>query len=154
MVARAKSVKTTKKHLTKAEKEARLAVENAFTNDAEVTPPSYLNKAQVEVFQFIAGVLKRANVLSSLDTQTITQTSVVIDMLNNANIQVAADPTLSTDSTFTQNLERLTRTYLKLCSELGLSPTARAKMGSLIANKKQEETDPLLNVLQGGGLDE
>lgn len=151
---RAKSAKTTKKHLTKAEKEARLAVENAFADDADVSPPSYLNKAQVEVFEFISGVLKRANVLSSLDTQTITQASVVIDMLNNANIQVAKYPELSIDAAFTQNIERLTRTYLKLCAELGLSPTARAKMGSLIANKKKEETDPLLNVLQGGGVDE
>lgn len=153
-MARAKSAKTTKKHLTKAEKEARLAVENAFADDADVCPPSYLNNAQVEVFEFIAGVLKRANVLSSLDTQTITQASVVIDMLNNANIQVAKYPELSIDAAFTQNIERLTRTYLKLCAELGLSPTARAKMGSLIANKKKEETDPLLNVLQGGGVDE
>lgn len=153
-MARAKSAKTTKKHLTKAEKEARLAVENAFADDADVCPPSYLNKAQVEVFEFIAGVLKRVNVLSSLDTQTITQASVVIDMLNNANIQVAKYPELSIDAAFTQNIERLTRTYLKLCAELGLSPTARAKMGSLIANKKKEETDPLLNVLQGGGVDE
>lgn len=153
-MARAKSAKTTKKHLTKAEKEARLAVENAFADDADVCPPSYLNNAQVEVFEFISGVLKRANVLSSLDTQTITQASVVIDMLNNANIQVAKYPELSIDAAFTQNIERLTRTYLKLCAELGLSPTARAKMGSLIANKKKEETDPLLNVLQGGGVDE
>ena len=153
-MARAKSAKTTKKHLTKAEKEARLAVENAFADDADVCPPSYFNNAQVEVFEFIAGVLKRANVLSSLDTQTITQASVVIDMLNNANIQVAKYPELSIDAAFTQNIERLTRTYLKLCAELGLSPTARAKMGSLIANKKKEETDPLLNVLQGGGVDE
>lgn len=152
-MARAKSAKTTKKHLTKAEKEARLAVENAFADDADVSPPSYFNKAQVEVFEFISGVLKRANVLSSLDTQTITQASVVIDMLNNANIQVAKYPELSIDAAFTQNIERLTRTYLKLCAELGLSPTARAKMGSLIANKKKEETDPLLNVLQGGGVD-
>lgn len=153
-MARAKSAKTTKKHLTKAEKEARLAVENAFADDADVCPPSYLNKEQVEVFEFISGVLKRANVLSSLDAQTITQASVVIDMLNSANVQVANDPELAIDSAFTQNMERLTRTYLKLCAELGLSPTARAKMGSLIANKAKEDEDPLLSILKGGDTDE
>ena len=153
-MARATSAKTTKKHLTKLEKETRLAVENAFIDDAEVNPPSYLNDEQISVFHFITEVLRSANVLSSLDVVTITQASVVVDMLNNANKQVAKNPMLAIDGGFTQNMERLTRTYLKLCTELGLSPTARAKMGALVVNKKKEEVDPLMNVLQGGVVDE
>ena len=31
-------------------------------------------------------------------------------------------------------------------------PQSRAKLGVLVANQKEEETDPLLNVLQGGGM--
>ena len=75
--------------------------------------------------------------------------SVVIDMLNNSNKTVAGNPSLALDGMFTQNMERLTRTYLKLCDALCLSPQSRAKMGALIANKKKEETDPLMNVLKG-----
>ena len=41
---KAVSARTTKKHLTKAEKEKRMAVENAFTDDAVIEPPSYLTK--------------------------------------------------------------------------------------------------------------
>jgi len=48
--------------------------------------------------------------------------------------------------------EKLVRTYLKLCDELCLSPQSRAKLGVLVANQKEEEQDPLLNVLQGGVL--
>ena len=146
---RATSAKVTKKHLTKEEKATRLAVENAFTDNAEVVAPSYLNEAQLEVFNFITEVLRKANVLSTLDTVTITQASVVIDMLNNSNKTVADNPSLALDGMFTQNMERLTRTYLKLCDALCLSPQSRAKMGALIANKKKEETDPLMNVLKG-----
>lgn len=153
-MARAMSAKVTKKHLTKAEKAVRLAIENAFIDDAEITPPDYLSDAQLEAFHFIEGVLKAANILSSLDVVTITQASVAIDMLNTLNIKVAENPELAIDGQFTQNMERVNRVYLKLCSELGLSPTARAKMGSLIANKAKEDIDPLMNILKGGSADE
>ena len=39
--------------------------------------------------------------------------------------------------------------YLKVCSELCLSPAARAKMGVYVANKVKDE-DPLLSALGGG----
>ena len=38
--------------------------------------------------------------------------------------------------------------YLNICSELCLSPAARAKMGTLVANQSKE-ADPLLSVLGG-----
>ena len=79
---KAVSARVTKKHLTKAEKEKRIAVENAFIDDAEIEPPSYLTKTQLEAFHFIVDALRQAKVLSRLDTQTIIQASVAIDMLH------------------------------------------------------------------------
>ena len=147
---KAVSARTTKKHLTKAEKEKRIAVENAFIDDAEIEPPSYLTKTQLEAFHFIVDALRQAKVLSRLDTQTIIQASVAIDMLHTANKRVAKRPTLAIDREFVATQEKLVRTYLKLCDELCLSPQSRAKLGVLVANQKEEEQDPLLNVLQGG----
>lgn len=149
---KAVSARTTKKHLTKAEKEKRIAVENAFIDDAEIEPPSYLTKTQLEAFHFIVDALRKAKVLSRLDTQTIIQASVAIDMLHTANKRVAKRPTLAIDREFVATQEKLVRTYLKLCDELCLSPQSRAKLGVLVANQKEEEQDPLLNVLQGGVL--
>jgi P27 family predicted phage terminase small subunit len=147
---KAVSVRTTKKHLTKSEKDKRIAVENAFIDDADVKAPRYLTKNQKVAFKFIVTALKQAKVLSSLDTQTIIQASVVIDMLTFSNKEVASNPTLAIDREFVGTQEKLVRTYLKLCDELCLSPQSRAKLGVLVANQKEEEQDPLLNVLQGG----
>ncbi|WP_455236499.1 P27 family phage terminase small subunit [Veillonella sp.] len=149
---KAVSARTTKKHLTKAEKEKRMAVENAFTDDAVIEPPSYLTKTQLEAFNFIIDALRQAKVLSRLDTQTIIQACVAVDMLNTSNKKVARKPSLAIDREFVGTQEKLVRTYLKLCDELCLSPQSRAKLGVLVANQKEEETDPLLNVLQGGGM--
>ena len=147
---KAVSVRVTKKHLTKEEKGKRIAVENAFINDAEIKPPRYLTKEQKKAFKFIVDALRQAKVLSRLDAQTITQASVAIDMLTISNKEVAQNPMLSVDKDFVGTQEKLVRTYLKLCDELCLSPKSRAKLGVLVANQKKEETDPLLNVLQGG----
>ena len=57
---KAVSARTTKKHLTKAEKEKRMAVENAFTDDAVIEPPSYLTKTQLEAFNFIVDALSQS----------------------------------------------------------------------------------------------
>ena len=90
--------------------------------------------------------------LSRLDTQTIIQACVAVDMLNTSNKKVSRKPSLAIDREFVGTQEKLVRTYLKLCDELCLSPQSRAKLGVLVANQKEEETDPLLNVLQGGGM--
>lgn len=66
----------------------------AFNDDAEIEPPSYLTKTQLEAFHFIVDALRQAKVLSRLDTQTIIQASVAIDMLHTANKRVAKRPTL------------------------------------------------------------
>ena len=109
-----------------------------------------MTKEQKKAFKFIVDALRQAKVLSRLDAQTITQASVAIDMLTISNKEVAQNPMLSVDKDFVGTQEKLVRTYLKLCDELCLSPQSRAKLGVLVANQKKEETDPLLNVLQGG----
>lgn len=148
---KAVSARVTKKHLTKDEMEKRIAVENAFIDNGEITPPTYLTKDQLAAFKLIENALREAKVLSKLDTVTITQAAVAICMLHQSNKQVARRPTLAVDKDFVGTQERLVRTYLKLCDELCLSPQSRAKLGVLVANQKKEDTDPLLSVLNGGG---
>lgn len=148
---KAVSARVTKKHLTKDEMEKRIAVENAFIDNGEITPPTYMTKDQLAAFKFIENALREAKVLSKLDTVTITQAAVAICMLHQSNKLVARRPTMAYDKDFVGTQERLVRTYLKLCDELCLSPQSRAKLGVLVANQKKEDTDPLLSVLNGGG---
>ena len=150
ILRKAMPVNATKKHLTKEEKDRRLAVENAFKSGGDVTiePPDYLDVDQLKAFDFIESALREADVLSKLDTVTITQAAVAICMLERSNMRV-----ISYDDKFVATHERLVRTYLKLCDELCLSPQARAKLGVLVANKQKERQDPLLNVLQQGDAD-
>lgn len=151
ILRKATPVNATKKHLTKKEKEERLAIESAFTKsgDVEITPPEYLDIVQLDAFKFIEQALREAGVLSKLDTVTITQAAVSICMLHHSNRQVINVPDLAYNDKFVATHERLVRTYLKLCDELCLSPQARAKLGVLVANKQKEAQDPLLIVLQG-----
>ena len=155
ILRKAMPVNATKKHLTKEEKDRRLAVENAFKSGGDVTiePPDYLDVDQLKAFDFIESALREADVLSKLDTVTITQAAVAICMLERSNMRVINTPELSYDDKFVATHERLVRTYLKLCDELCLSPQARAKLGVLLANKQKERQDPLLNVLQQGDAD-
>lgn len=153
MARPAKLASTTRKHLTKEEKENRLAVENKFKCDGEVVAPDYLNDEQLEVFNFIVDALKSADVISSLDVFIIAQTAVNAVMLKTSNSLVANKPDLVAVPQFVSANEKLVRTFLKLSDALCLSPASRAKLGSLVANNKKEATDPLINILSGGNSD-
>ena len=153
MARPAKLASTTRKHLTKEEKENRLAVENKFKVDGEVVAPDYFNAEQIEVFVFLVDALKSADVLSTLDTFLIEQTAVNAVMLKTSNKLVTDKPELAGVAQFVNSNEKLVRTFLRLADSLCLSPASRAKLGSLVANNKKEAADPLINILSGGNND-
>lgn len=143
----AKPVKTSVKHNTKKDIETRITVEDTFAKDKMVSvPPEDWSPERKAIFKWLYEYLEPTGVLCALDKYTFFQACVIIDRLNQL------DKLIDIDGVGDKEL-RICRSdyfkqYLNICSELCLSPAARAKMGTLVANKSKDE-DPLLSALGG-----
>lgn len=150
-----RSVKTTRKHHTKQEKAVRLAVEETLKGKAlPKKPPTELTTAQGEIYSWLYEQLAPAKILSKLDLVTMKNACIIIDRLQiiDADIEKTIE---DSDLTLFAKLSSLRNTYfnqyLKVCNELCLSPSARAKMGTLAVSQLKEQEDPLVKALAGSG---
>ena len=89
-------------------------------------PPADLTDGQREIFQFIVNGLVASDILGQLDVFVLESTAIAIDRLRYINGLIDADPGLVMHTSL-QN--------------------ARAKIGSLAAQKQKEKKDPLLAAL-------
>ena len=108
-------------------------------------PPADLTDGQREIFQFIVSGLVASDILGQLDVFALESTAVAIDRLRYINGLIDADPGLVMH-TGLQNARAKYHLW-RGCNELCLSPQARAKIGSLAAQKQKKEKDPLLAAL-------
>lgn len=148
MATKATSAKLTKKHLTKEEKEKRLAIENQFSCERE-RPPKYLTREQKRIYKWIYDHLMKAEIASKLDMVSIANAAVIIDILNGYNEELNTYPEKRYDTRFMNLHSKLLTSYFKVCNELCLSPSARAKVGTMALKASQEEVDPLLQAIKG-----
>lgn len=143
----AKPVKTSVKHNTKKDIETRITVENTFAKDKMVSvPPKDWTPQRKAIFQWLYEALEPTGVLCTLDKPTFFQACVIIDRLNELDKMI--DSVGVADKELRICRSDYFKQYLNICSELCLSPAARAKMGTLVANQSKE-ADPLLSVLGG-----
>lgn len=143
----AKPVKTSVKHNTKKDIETRITVEDTFAKDKMVSvPPIDWTPQRKAIFQWLYEALEPTGVLCTLDKPTFFQACVIIDRLNELDKMI--DSVGVADKELRICRSDYFKQYLNICSELCLSPAARAKMGTLVANQSKE-ADPLLSVLGG-----
>lgn len=143
----AKPVKTSVKHNTKKDIETRIAVEDKLANDKMVAvPPDDWSVERKAIFKWLYEQLEPTGVLCGLDKPTFFQACVIIDRLNELDKMI--DSVGVADKELRICRSDYFKQYLNICSELCLSPAARAKMGTLVANQSTE-ADPLLSVLGG-----
>ena len=143
----AKPVKTSVKHNTKKDIETRIAVEDKLANDKMVAvPPDDWSVERKAIFKWLYEQLEPTGVLCGLDKPTFFQACVIIDRLNELDKMI--DSVGVADKELRICRSDYFKQYLNICSELCLSPAARAKMGTLVANKSKDE-DPLLSALGG-----
>lgn len=143
----AKPVKTSVKHNTKKDIETRIAVEDKLANDKMVAvPPTDWTPERKAIFKWLYEALEPTGVLCTLDKPTFFQACVIIDRLNELDKMI--DSVGVADKELRICRSDYFKQYLNICSELCLSPAARAKMGTLVANQSKE-ADPLLSVLGG-----
>ena len=144
-----KPARSTKGGNTKCEIATRIAVEDKLAGvGISSVPPRDFSKERAAIYKWLHKALKPSGVLSKLDTATFRQACIIIDRLNEIDRMI--DEEGVTDKELRVARTDYFKQYLNICSELCLSPAARAKMGTLVANK-QKETDPLLEALGGDG---
>ncbi len=133
---------------SKAEMTSRQDVEDKLRGEsAPPEPPAGLTDGQREIFQFIVDGLVAGDILGRLDVFVLEITAVAIDRLRFINGLIDADPTLVMNTRLQNARAKYQSDLWRGCNELCLSPQARAKIGSLAAQKQKEKKDPLLAAL-------
>lgn len=110
-------------------------------------PPVDLTDGQREIFQFIVNGLVASDILGQLDVFVLESTAIAIDRLRYINGLIDADPGFVMHTSLQNARAKYQSDLWRGCNELCLSPQARAKIGSLAAQKQKEKKDPLLAAL-------
>ena len=82
-----------------------------------------------------------------MDVFALESTAVAVDRLRTINGMIDEDPDLLLNSALQSSRAKYQSDLWRGCSELCLSPQARAKLGGLAAQKAKESRDPLVEAL-------
>ena len=132
MARPAMSAKTTAKHLTKTEMEAKLGTEEKLKGKSDkLKPPKYLTPTQKKTFKFIVKELEGAGILGNLDVYVLSECCIALDRMQEIESKINQEPELIISDKLLQAKDRYTKSFFRCCNELCLSPQSRAKMGNL-----------------------
>lgn len=136
--------------ISKAEIEARQALEEMFSGDYEqgLKPSNRLNSNQKKLFKQIVDHYSKLNIAGDIDFLTLEYTVIAIDRLQNIEKMINQDFDMIRDPELMRAKDKYTRDFLKGCEKFGLSPIDRAKFAAQVGKKVAEEKDPLLAVLK------
>lgn len=136
--------------VSKEDKEIRNKVKEMFgaAVTKNIKPPSRLNTNQKKLFNMIKEHIENVGVYGDIDVQMLETTAIAIDRLQNIEKLINQDFDMIRDRELMQAKSKYTTDFLKGVEFFGMAPTARAKFGSLVANNKAKEQDPLLKVLK------
>jgi phage terminase small subunit len=136
--------------ITKEDAAIRHKVKEMFGAEVfdEIKAPSRLNSNQKKIFNTIKQHIENAGVYGSIDAQMLETTAIAIDRLQVIEKMINQD----FDNIYNRELmaakSKYTADFMKGVEFFGMAPTARAKFGSLLTAKKEEEKDPLLKILK------
>ena len=141
------SAKLSRGHLTKAKKAQREEIENRMKGGAfDATVPKNFTVDEAKAYRWLCSVLAPADILGEPDRETVEQAAITIARLHQIDDLIRRQPELLTDKDVNTVRKTYVDQYIRYCKELCLSPGARSKIGSLMANSKKAE-DPLIKVL-------
>ncbi len=149
-----KSISMRSGHISKDEVAAKLNCERTLRGDADnIKPLSFLSKSQKNIFNNIVQHLEESGLLGNIDVYVLSQAAITIDRIHDCEKNInetgifdyegQANPAIKVKESYM-------REFFKLCSELSLSPQARAKIASINYDADAKKKDPLLAILQGG----
>lgn len=145
----AKSVKVLAGAIASEDAAVRSSVEDKLRGEAvKPDPPEGLTPEQREIFQFIVDGLAAGEILGELDVFVLESTAIAVDRLRTINGMIDQNQELLLSTALQNNRAKYQSDLWRGCSELCLSPQARAKLGGMAAQKAKETKDPLLEVLR------
>ena len=127
-----------KKHLTKAEIEERRKQEIKASDD-NIEAPSYLPNNLKEEFNKIAYELKRINIMTNLDVDTLARFVISKTMYLKLTSDIMKDTTLLQDVKVLNNQDKLFKQCRSSAMDLGLTISSRCRL--VIPNTEKEEKE-------------
>ena len=141
------SAKLVKGAMTKARRNKRLEIEESLKGGKfDDTVPAEFTVEEAKAYKWLCSVLGPADILGEPDRETVRLAAITIARINQIDDLIRQRSDLLTDKDVNTVRKTYEDKYLRYCKELCLSPGARSKIGSLMANSKKAE-DPLIKVL-------
>lgn len=139
---------TAKGHYTKNELAIREEMEENLKGRSDrLEAPAYLSEDQKEIFDYIVSEMEESGLFGNLDVYYLTQFAICTDRL--AELEMRQN--ISEEERFSKVYITARNTYSKdfhKCAvELGLSPQARGKISGLAAQKKEQDKNPILDII-------
>lgn len=145
----AKAINASSGAHTKEELKLRQETEDKLRGKTDsIQPFDYLSDDQKNIFNFLVKEMEASNILGNLDVYVLNNAAIAIDRLKTLEHQANIEPSVIFDKNFLSARKAYTDTFNKSCDSLCLSPTARAKIGSLTVQKTKADADPLIIALK------
>ena len=143
-----KSVSVASGHMTEEERTEREAVERSLRGAAagKLRPPSWLSASQKKIFRTVVRELEASGILGTLDVDVLANFAVAVDRLEEIERRINEVGIVRVSAVTVSAKDKYTRDFFRGCSELCLSPQARAKIGSL--SRAARKGDPLADALR------
>ena len=145
--------------LTKQEIKDRLEQEAKLKGNDNLVyeiPQNLSNKEQ-KIYEFLITELQPSGILNNLDMVILETTANAIAMMEDCKALIKKHGLIkvSDSGALIRNPASIiykdyVNIFNKCCMELGMSPSARAKLGNINLQDKQKKEDPLLLLLGGG----
>lgn len=136
----------------KEREEAERKINGNVKKDKLNKAPKSLSKEGKKIYKEILGNLEESGIdLNNLDLNLLEATAQAIDTMRKCQAIIQED-LLNKQA---NNLYfKAFNTFKQGMSELGLSPSARARLSMIQAQNKAEEDDILLRILRGDDIDD
>lgn len=140
-----------RKHMSKEDKEKRKQIEDIAKLDTDLLiAPTYFNKDQVELFNFVRDELVKLELLDNLDLHALER--YIVSYYHYSRISKSINRMAVKHEDFYNNtllLEKYNRMARESAKDLGLSLGERLKLLAISKMDELESEDPLLKALYG-----
>lgn len=132
--------------------EAEAKINGNVKKDKIKVPPKSLSKEGKKIYKELLGNLEESGIdLNNLDMNLLESTAQAIDTMRKAQAILNED---LLNKQANNIYFKAFSVFKQGMSELGLSPSARARLSMIQAQNKAEEDDILLRILRGDDIDD
>lgn len=151
-----KPIDTNNSHMSKQEREARKEAEEKIKgnvkSDKIKNPPKSLSKEGKKIYKEIINELEMSGIdITNLDITLLEQVANSIDTMRKCQ-EILHEDTLNKQANSVYF--KAFNVFKQCASELGLSPSARAKLSMLKKQQEDKDNDLLLKILNGDDIDD